>query len=295
MGFFNLFSAEGRERAKINREYEECFDSYRAKRLSFRTNAINDILFQYPDARVLANRYDPRFMALLKTGEIRVGEFADKYLPRLDYVDDMDSASEKRMATARFRHALSHSTGNISKDMMPIFKKRFSFMDPDGMSLMHKGYRITDTFVPEDTYYGFLVGASLFLNDRKIATASIWDPQPKGYFSGKILERVIENLPIKEGLLKVSMCIVKCNWGGEWTKCGYEFVLGSLPADVDEFFRKEQVNMIINLRDFMYDIQDHIKIEAESLDDFSEIADCQEVSARKALETPSIYGLVDDE
>jgi hypothetical protein len=114
MGFFDRVR-EGREAAKSRREYAECYKARQEKLRSFRNNAIQEILFQYPDARLLLNGLDRKFMVLLKScGGLLLGDFADDYYPRLDYVGETASTSERCEAVARFRKNRSEGMRSIS-------------------------------------------------------------------------------------------------------------------------------------------------------------------------------------
>lgn len=259
MGFLDQFSKEGREAAKSRREYDQCYKARREKLLSFRKNAVQEIMFTYPDARLLLNRLDRRFMVLLKsTGELLIGIFADDYYPRLDYVRDAASTSERLKAVARFLNEISGCTGSISKENMHRFKngRKWLVETESTKCFQSKGYALTGS-----TKLEYLQGGALFLNKRMIAKASVWDPKPKGYFSTKILERVLQDVDNLAGTQDLIFVTMDENYGGEGQKMSYEILFDRSLQYFDENNRKEFAAAVLNLRDFMYDIEDYFKPE----------------------------------
>jgi hypothetical protein len=263
MGFLDIFSKERRETLKSKWEYNDCYRARQGKLLSFRKHAIKEIMFRYPDARLLLNRLDRRFMVLLKSsGVLLVGKFADDYYPPLDYVGDMASTSERREAVARFRSELGNCTGNICKEEMPRFLNVSRWLSQTIVeSFKTKGFAVTGSAELEN-----LVGGSLFLNGTRIAMASIWDPKPKGYFTAKILEELTHNAHCRPETQSLIFVTIDSYGGSGGQKMVYQIMFDRSIHLFDATNKNEFTDAIISLRDFVYDIEDYFRPGVNKLD-----------------------------
>lgn len=170
MGLLNLFSKNGRDSIKAKFEYDDCSKTRQARFHSYRKNAIQDIIFKYPDAQLLLNRLDQRFMIFLGSqGILQVGKFANDYYPKLDYIDDLATLEKRQTAVTQFRYQANRCVGSISEEAMPRFKNACRWLSKNVTeTFQKKGYAITGKV---DLKY--LTGGALFLNERQIAKATI--------------------------------------------------------------------------------------------------------------------------
>ncbi len=263
MGFFDLFSKEGRDSARSKLEYDECDKARKARLLSFRTKASRDILFRYPDARMLVNRLDRRFMVLARTQRrLAVGKFADDYLPALDYVDDFASTGDRQASVARFRQAMSRCKGNISEEARPRFENACKWLNSGVTeSFATHGYSITG-----GANLDHVIGGALFLNGKRIAMASIWEPKPRGYFGGRLLEEVIHKTS-GPGVQVLTFVTADNNPIGEGQKMGYEIIFDRSLNYFHEGSRREFAEAITGLRDFLYEFDDLFRPDSPGLED----------------------------
>lgn len=268
MGLFNLFSAEGRDRARAKAEYEECERSRRAALSSFRVNAMTEIMFEHPKAIIIMNRLDARFMALVEDeGTLLVGKFADLYYPHLRFVPHDANTSEFRSAVVEYKNSFGLGGSNIGRDSYPKFKNIKSWLsDRTTNNFEYKGYAVTGTADLE-----YMVGGSLFLNDTQIAKATKVAPKPKGYFGAVILRDVIENQEVRRGTQKLTFFTTDENPIGEGQKMGYEILFDYTIMGSDTKFRQEFLHSVVALRNFIYEMQAYYVPRLDKYDEYQTI------------------------
>jgi hypothetical protein len=241
MGFFQQVR-QGRDAARSKREYAECYKARQEKLRSFRENMICEILFKYPDANLLLTSVSSEFQVLLKSrGGLLLGEFADEYCPRLDYVADTASTSDRRDALARFRD-------EVSRCNTQFFEA--------SESLRSKGFDITGSISLH-----YLVGGALFLNGRQIAKASVRHPKPKGYFSAKLFDEVLQGGNRGAGIQSLIFVTTVYDWTDYQSEMSHEILFDHSLQYFDENNRKEFTGAILNLRDFISDIEDYFRFD----------------------------------
>jgi len=234
MGFLDLFSKEGRDAAKSRREYAACYRARQEKLLSFRKNMILATLSKYPDAGLLLNNHDRRFMVLLRSsGGLLLGTFDDGDYPRLDYVGDEASTGERCAALTRFQR---------------------------GLHIHQYSTSVGWTF-SASINLDCLIGGALFLNKRQIAKATIFNPQPNGYFSAKILEEVLQGGDRRAGIQALTFVTADANARGDGQKMSYEILFDYSLQYFDENNRKEFVGAILNLQEFICGIEDYFRFD----------------------------------
>lgn len=250
MGLSDLFSKSGREMLKARYDYERCASLRKATLKSFRDRATHDILFRYPDARLLLNSIDPHLMLLLKSqGRLQVGMFTDQYFPRLEFVGQYAATEELVTAVASFEHDVRTCSGFIAQSRRDRFEALSRWLS-DVTTFQHKGYALTGTAELQ-----YLIGGALFLNGQRIAVASLWHPKPRGYFSEKILE-LFENRQRRTGTQKLTFITADCNPIMEGQKMGYSIYFDHSLLALDPQIRREFVSNVVSLRDFIYEIEE---------------------------------------
>lgn len=283
MGILSLFSPEVREAARSRKYYAQAEEVLRTKRLSFRQNAIRDILFKYPDAAILLNSLDRRFMVLDKGNkQLLLGKFADDYFPRLDYVSDTASVAERQQVLNAFQLELEKRNGNIGREAKQRFEQGSRWLsDSTSACFREKGYAITGSAELQ-----YIVGGTLFLNGVQIARATIWEPQPKGYFATRILKQVLELAHTRPGTQTLTFYTVDCNPIGEGQKMGYEIMFDRSLLALQPASKKAFLDTIMNLRDFLHCMEDHFRDNAEGADEskvdyaWRQAADCLDSADR---------------
>lgn len=256
MGLLGLFSKDGRETKRTKLEYEECRRERQKKLLSYRNNAIQDILFKYPDAKLLLNRLDRRFMVILpRQGSLLWGKFADDYYPKLDYIVEPSNTAEMRAAITKFRFQVGRCVGNISEESMPRFKDSCRWR-PQRIttSFQTKGYSDTGEFK-----LNYLIGGALFLNGQRIAKASIWDVKPKGYFNNKLFEMVVQNADRRPGIQVLNFVTAFSGPVGGGAKTGYEIIFDKSINQFNINNPDEFTVSILNIKDFLYTLEDYFR------------------------------------
>lgn len=253
MAFRDLFSKKGRESLDSKFEYEECFNLRRDRLLSFRKNAEHDLILKYPDARMLSNLYDSRFMVLLKNqGRLLVGTFADHYFPYLQPVSEDASVEERQLAVAAFRHEVRSCVGNIASGN-ETFESLSSWSGYSTMakSLIEKGYAVTG-----ETNLEYLVGGALFLNGTRIANASLWDPKPRGYFATRLQEDVIQGVQDARDWQTLTFVTVDCNPVMQGEKMLYEIMFNRSLHRTDRASPDGLLKGVVALRDFLNEVEE---------------------------------------
>lgn len=281
MGLLDLFSKDGRDSIKSKLEYDQCYKDQQEKLLSYRKNAIQEILFKYPDARILLNRLDQRFMVILASqGLLLVGKFADAYYPRLDYVSDFSSTEERRVAITQFNHQISLCVGNISQEAMPRFKNARCWVLHEVTNLFQsKGYAITGR-----AKLKYLIGGAMFLNKRQIAKATIWDTKPKGYFNAKLFDEVVQETDHRPGIQVLTFVTVDADPVGQGQEMSYEIIFDRSLHYFDKDNRNEFSDSIINLRDFIYALEDYFRPDCPGGDEDRLEYSC--IHSAKRLDSP---------
>ena len=232
MGLISAFK-EGRAAAASKREYAACHRKRQDSLLSFRKTAILELMFKYPDANLLLNNLDRNFMVLLKDrGGLLFGGFEDDSYPQLDYISDTASTSERWEAVARFRNALE-----------------FAKFSPKGFA------------IKASTEARYLIGGALFLNGTQIAKANVWDPKPKGYFSKKIFEEVLQSGDSRAGMQTLIFVTGDFDFA-ESRKVNYVIHFDRSLQYFNESNRKEFAGAILNLRDFLCDVEEYFRPES---------------------------------
>jgi hypothetical protein len=247
MGFFDQVR-EGREAAKSKREYAECYKARQEKLRSFRENMILEILFKYPDANLLLTSLSDEFQVSLKSrGGLLFGKFADEYCPRLDYVADTASTRERRDVVARFRREVIRCDEKFSRE---------AYEYTDVKSLRSKGFVINGSI-----QLRYLLGGALFLNGRQIAKASVRHPKPNG-FSAKLFDEVLQGgnrvARIQSLIFVTSVFDYSLE---EQRKMNHEILFDHSLQYFDENNRREFTGAILNLRDFISDIEDYFRFD----------------------------------
>jgi hypothetical protein len=247
MGFFEQVR-EGREAARSKREYAECYKARQEKLRSFRENMIVEILFKYPDANLLMTSLSREFQVSLKNrGGLLLGEFADEYCPRLDYVADTASTSDRRDAVVRFRHDIDRCEMKFLEDGYCGRAK----------SLRSKGFAITGSIELR-----YLLGGALFLNGKQIAKASVRHPKPNGYFSAKLFDEVLQCRNRGAGIQSLIFVTTVFDYAlDEQRKMSHEILFDHSLQQFDENNRREFRGAILNLRDFICDIEDYFRLD----------------------------------
>lgn len=225
VGIFGLISKEKREAIRSKREYDECYRSWREKILSFRSNAIRELKTKHPDACFLINNIDRRFLAIIESqGTLLVGKCADDYYARLEYVGETASTSERDEAVARFRRDVRGSLGNISPANLPRFRQSSKWLsDKTTESFKSNGFAITGSVELK-----YLVGGSVFLDGKRIASSSIWNPERPGYFAEAIIPAILLNVKPGPGTHYLGFLTADSNPIGEGGIISYELALDSV-------------------------------------------------------------------
>lgn len=250
MGFLDQVR-EGREAAKSKREYAECYKARQERLRSFRSNAIVEFLFKYPDANLLLNSLDRKFLVSLKSrGGLLLGEFADDYYPRLDYVGDKENTSARSEAVARFRREVRGCEGNLSQKAMELI----GASSEKAMSLQTKGFAIYGS-----TRLELLVGGALFLNGKNIATSTLWDPKPKGFLNARLYDEVLQGGDRGAGIQSLLFVTGDFDSGDNSQKMTYEILFDRSLQYFNEDNHKEFTGAICNLRDFILDVEDYFR------------------------------------
>lgn len=264
MGLLSLFSAQERESARSRKNYAQAEEILRSKLLSFRQNAIHDILFKYPEAPILLNHLDRRFMVVDKGNkQLLIGKFADDYFPKLDYVADTASVAERQIALNKFQLELEKRNGNIGPEAKQKFEQVQRWLSKSTLtSFREKGYAITGSAELE-----YIIGGSLFLNGTQIAKATIWKPQPKGYFAARILKEVLEVSDARPGTQKLIFYTRDNDPIGQGQKMGYEIMFDRSLLALHPASKKAFLDTIVNLRDFLHVMEDDFRAHGERIED----------------------------
>lgn len=257
-----LLTKEGREARRANKAYEKCYEYRQEKLFSFRQNLIKDILFKYPDAAILINAFEKRFMVLLPSqNKLLSGFFADTFFPRLDYCESMASAHEKSSAITKFQGELNHCYGNISAQFIPVvekFGRSWLLDDYLDESLKTVGYTIG-----VETELWEIMGGSVFLNNELIAKSSVIDAhhKPKGYINSAIYDKVVKDFDRLPGT-QVLTFVLSAWDGGHSYQLQYEILFDKTIHQFNENNPNEFTQSIFNLRNFIHVIEDYCCLDA---------------------------------
>lgn len=171
-------------------DYEKCHRHHNQERVGFRSKLISEYTSKYPDSVFLYNALSPVFMIWSKAqSTLYAGQFADPYQSYLDFVPFDASAEDYERAVSSYRQSVRQSQGVICPDGLDKFKAAGS------RHLLSQ--RVMDSFqkdgfaVVAEAPKAYLYGASLFLNDQKIAMSTHSDQKPAGYFLNQLSEHVL--------------------------------------------------------------------------------------------------------
>jgi hypothetical protein len=172
-----------------------------------------------------------------------LGKFADDDYPRLDYVGEKATTTERAGAVARFRNRVSNGDWDFYQD--PAAKSRI------GQS---EGFAIYGS-----TRLEFLVGGALFLNGKNIAKATLWDPKPKGFLNARLFDEVLHGGDRRAGIQSLLFVTGDFDSGDNSQKMTYEILFDRSLQYFNEDNRKEFIGEICNLRDFICDVEDYFR------------------------------------
>jgi hypothetical protein len=225
------------------------------------------ILSKYPDAGLLLNNQDRRFMVLLRnSGGLLVGTFDDDYYPRLDYVGDGESTSVRRAAVTRLQKRL------------PMYQYCAALK-------RNRGWTISSS-----VNLNCLIGGALFLNKIQIAKATVFNPQPNGYFSAKILEKVLQGGDRRAGIQSLTFVAADATDRGDGQKMSYEILFDYSRQYFDENNRKEFAGAILNLEEFICGIEDYFRFDCpnrgNSIESNDWLRENAEIIAKTWLDSP---------
>lgn len=265
MGLFDLFNKQKRELILVRIENDRCINERRKLLNSFRDNAKWFLKFKYPNSVILINNHCTLFVLYDKlTSHIHQGEFADYYAPFLEYVPDDSNLLEIYSAIRSFKEQWSRwQSGALIREHRHsrLYKQRWK-------SDFHKnGFYIKDTYrydipIKKGDFFGF----SLFLNERKIAFSSCWDPKPAGYFAESIFKHVISArhtsrtgfsmLSLVAGcIVLASEKVVGCAVPG---RIQYEIIFGNGDRLSDPNYTSDAKQSIVALRDLLSELENEI-------------------------------------
>jgi hypothetical protein len=106
-----------------------------------------------------------------------------------------------------------------------------------------------------------LVGGALFLNGRQIAKASVRHPKPNGYFGAKLFDEVFQGGNRKAGIQFLMFVTAFFDYSDKQSKLNHEILFDYSLQYFDENNRKEFTSAILNLRDFISDIEDYFRLD----------------------------------
>ena len=279
MGLLDFFSKDARALANSKREYDDCQKFRRNTLRLFRVNAMRYFAESYPLARVVANSFDNRFMALLQDeGLLLIGRFADSYFPVLEYVSDDASIEDRSAAVAQFRNEIEKSRGYISRKSHERLDRVAPFVGDSAV----RSFRTNGFAVSGSCELRFLVGGALFLNRRIIARSHIWDEKRAGYFSERIFAEIKSSNNSLTGTQVLTFVTCDEHWGGG-EKMIYEIRFDRSLQYFDKDNRREFVQNIADLEHFMLGIEGYF--HSEGLFD-RENLDCLSTDCISDLENP---------
>lgn len=279
MGLLNLFSKEAREAANSKREYEEWRQARKAKLHSFRMNAVHRIVSKFPDAKMLLNTLNHRFMVVLEDqGKLLVGKFADQYYPKLVYIPDTAGVVDRKAAIKDFLADVRLYQEPPSRGKSPRFEtvSRFVFESSIG-SFQEDGFAITGDAKLDD-----LFGGAIFLGKNCVAHASRKHPRPLGYLAERIFDEILRPTDSRPNIQSLVFVTADGNPGGGAQKMTYE-ILFDRSIHINMAVRSDFLEQIGNLREFMFAIEPYFKDDS-SWDHSSEDGYWQD--ARRYLESP---------
>lgn len=253
MGLLNLFSREARETANSKREYEEWRQARKAKLHSFRTNAVQQIISKFPDANMLLNTLDHKFMVVLKDqGKLVVGNFADHYYPKLKYMPDTASIMDRTVAIKEFLDEVKLCQGTISKEKASRLERVRPYLSPSSVdSFQSYGFAITG-----QTELECLFGGAIFLGKNCIAHTSRLYPRPLGYLSERIFDEILRSTDSRPNIQSLVFVTADSYGGGQ--KMTYE-ILFDRSIHFDRVIRNDFLEQVGNLREFLFAIEPHFK------------------------------------
>lgn len=263
MGFFDLFSSEGRRRINANYEYAEC-KKIRANTIRLlRYKAHESTSFKYPDCIMLFNFVDSKYMVLTPSrGTLELGRFADSYCPNVGFVEDEKNSIELIDAVDKFKGESRERAGRfISAEIRNKFINEFMWNKDFVSNFEKNGFVITEKYELK-----YVIGASLFLDGRQIARSSLWKPKAKGHFSEALLQEIVEGSERNPSVRHLRFVIFICNPVGEGGKIGYDLYYSKSLNGLDKDSNKEFSRSVAQLRDFSYVLEDYFKAGAPYCD-----------------------------
>ncbi|TCT36064.1 hypothetical protein [Martelella mediterranea] len=142
VGFSDLFSKSGRRIINAKYDYEKCERLIKDSKASFRQNFARDIIFQYPDCKILMNHCDDIFFALIPSKRsLLYGGFADYYFPDLRYRYNENKVNLAELSVREFKEEISNLIGVI-RDNYKSELERGLMSRPDEFHNFIKGIRI---------------------------------------------------------------------------------------------------------------------------------------------------------
>lgn len=262
MGILDFFNKEKRERAKAIRDYDACRKHRELKILQFRVKAAEDIKFQYPESYILMNHHSSEFLVLSRSSrELLCGVFADDYYCKIKYLDDKASTSQIVAEVASYSRKIKSVNSCICSDELKRFKEAYLFI-AQGVpnSIQAYGYAIF-----REVELEYIYGGALFLNDQRIAFATLRQRQSKSYFSKALHMHAIQGKSTRNG---ISCLEFVAGWSGPCGD-GTEYRYDLLFDNRNDYTKITDNNIyrkyLDDLNAFLYAIEDEFMDDVKDL------------------------------